>query len=45
MTASSRPLAPKDIDSMPRMVWLGGSSVHGGTQDITRREGGPRAGR
>ena len=38
-------VGPKDIDSKPRMVWLGGSSVHGGTRDITRREEAPgRAG-
>ena len=38
-------VGPKGIDSKPRMVWLGGSSVHGGTRDITRREEAPgRAG-
>ena len=36
---------PKQGSEGPRVVWLGGSSIHGGSRDITRREEAPgRAG-
>ena len=38
-------VGPKTSGSGPRMVWLGGSTVHGGSRDITRLEEAPgRAG-
>ena len=38
-------VGPKQLDAGPRVLWLGGSSIHGGTRDITRLEEAPgRAG-
>ena len=39
------PVLPKQAQSGPRMVWLGGSSLHGGTREIRPNEEAPgRAG-
>ena len=34
-------VGPKNSSGKPRVVWMGGSSVHGGTRDITRAEEAP----